>query len=80
MKVKYFGIVILLLFFLNNNVNGQCTHCENTTDNGINSSAIGKGTQATGQTSFASGAFSIAPSTRPRLSVAVTRMQEQKTS
>ena len=78
MKVKYFGIVILLLFFLNNN--GQCTHCENTTDNGINSSAIGKGTQATGQTSFASGAFSIAPSTRPRLSVAVTRMQEQKTS
>lgn len=52
------SICIPLAFSLN--VNAQCTNCENTLDNGVNSSAIGKGTEATGQASFASGAYSIA--------------------
>jgi len=60
MKVKYLGIITLMCLFFSFDVFGQCTRCENTTNNGINSSAIGKGTQAIGQTSFASGAFSTA--------------------
>ncbi|MBU3928314.1 MAG: hypothetical protein KKB74_10955 [Bacteroidetes bacterium] len=57
--IRLIASLIILLTFAQQ-INAQCINCENTTTNELNSSAIGKGTEATGSASFASGAFSIA--------------------
>jgi len=60
MKIKFVLIQLLLLVYVITNVSGQCTNCENTQNNGANSSAIGQYSEATGTASFASGYYSKA--------------------
>lgn len=58
--MKRIVLLLIVATFLSAIMYGQCINCENTQNNGVNSSAIGYGTIASGEKSFASGLTSTA--------------------